>query len=151
MSKNENLNIKEYSTEYLSLVGEKFSMLTIIEILPRERDKYGKLKPPRCICRCDCGKLSEKKIYDVINYNSLSCGCLRGKHGADKDTNTSASIIDSLAAIYYCKYPTTTCVRSSVHRLCCHECDRYKNCTQACGNTPEKCLAPIRDEMEKES
>ena len=41
------------------MVGEKLSMPTIIEILLRERDKYGKLKTTRCISRCACGEFGD--------------------------------------------------------------------------------------------
>ena len=86
----------------------------------------------------------------MANMNILSCGCLRGKHGVDRDENTPSSIIDALAAVYYCGYPTSTCVRSKTYHLCCHECDRFSGCTQACMNTPDKCKAPIRDDLDKE-
>ena len=138
---------KRQSKNYESLIGQKFSMLTIQAILPRERDSYGDLRPPRCRCICECGNTTVTRLYDVVNYNIVSCGCIRGKHGVDRDSNTPESIIDALAAIYYCSYPTTTCVRSGLHHLCCHECDRYDNCPQACMNTPEKCKAKLRDDM----
>ena len=138
------------SKDYTTLIGEKFGMLTITEILPRERDGRGDLKPPECLCECECGNISKHRLYDVANMNILSCGCLRGKHGVDRDENTPSSIIDALAAVYYCNYPTSTCVRSKTYHLCCHECDRFSGCSQACQNTPEKCKAPIRDDLEKE-
>ena len=136
--------------DFSNLIGEKFSMLTILEILPRRRDSYGDLVPPECLCLCECGNKCTRRLYDVINHNVLSCGCIRGKHGIDRNGNTPASIVDALAAIYYCNYPTKTCVRSSTHHLCCCECDRAKACPQACMNTPEKCQAQIRDDMKKE-
>ena len=37
------------SKDYSALIGEKFGMLTITEILPRERDGRGDLKPPECL------------------------------------------------------------------------------------------------------
>ena len=138
------------SKDYSTLIGEKFGMLTITEILPRERDGRGDLKPPECLCECECGNISKHRLYDVANMNILSCGCLRGKHGVDRDENTPSSIIDALSAVYYCGYPTSTCVRSKTYHLCCHECDRFSGCTQACMNTPDKCKAPIRDDLDKE-
>ena len=133
--------------DYSAFIGEKFGMLTILEILPRERDSYGDLIPPSCICLCDCGSKTKHRLYNVVNQNILSCGCMKGKHGVDRNGNTPASIVDALSAIYYCNYPTGTCVRSNTHRLCCHECDRKGGCPQACQNTPDKCGAQIRDDM----
>ena len=141
---------KKNGKDYSSIIGEKFSMLTILEVLPRERDSYGDLKPPECLCRCECGNISKHRLYDVVNLNIISCGCIRGKHGVDRNENTPSSIVEALSAVYYCNYPTGTCVRSKLHRLCCHECDRFSGCSQACQNTPEKCKAPLRDDLEKE-
>ena len=130
-----------------SLVGMKYNMLTIKEILPRERDENGLLKSASVLCECECGNLKKLRLYDVTCNNVLSCGCMRGKHCMIREENVPDSIIEALAAIYYCPYPTTTCVRSKKLHLCCHECERNANCPQACQNTIDKCNAAIRDDL----
>lgn len=129
-----------------SLVGLKFNRLTIIEILPRERDEKGLLKLPECVCVCDCGRSKRLRIYDVINNNVTSCGCMRGRRGIDRNVTNARVAVENLSALYYCPYTTSACVRSNVYHLCCHECDRVDNCSQACNNSPEKCHAKIRKE-----
>ena len=131
--------------DFSELVGCKYNYLTIKEILPRSRDKNGRLKSPECVVECDCGIVKTVRVYDVINSNILSCGCHRGKRGRERDTNVPGTILLELNAKLYCPYTTGQCVRSSKLHLCCRECDRMENCSVACISTPKGCGAKQRD------
>lgn len=126
------------------LIGSKYNFLTITEIVPRERDERGRLKPPECVVECECGTVKTCRIYDVVNSNILSCGCHRGKRGFERDKNVPATILMELNAKIFCPYTTPQCVRSSKLHLCCRECDRLENCPVACVSTPEGCGAKYR-------
>lgn len=53
-------------------------------------------------------------------------------------------VIDRLKPKYICANPTEKCIRSSMYRICCCECD--KPCKQ-CQNTPRKCGAKLKVEL----
>lgn len=63
--------------EPLNLKGQKYSMLTAIEMIDEREPSNGCAK---WVCKCDCGH------YTIVNSNSLrtgtvkSCGCLRRRH-----------------------------------------------------------------------
>ena len=135
---------KKQTRNYEELVGMTYNYLTVLEILPRARDKYGALERPRCKVRCVCGKVKEMRIYDVINNTIVSCGCKRGAKGADKNVEIPMSVVEALEAKYYCKYTTNSCVRSKKLHLCCFECDRYDSCSVACQSSPKGCGARLR-------
>jgi hypothetical protein len=57
-----------------SLIGRKFGLLTIREILPDEK----------CVCDCDCGSQGVIKLYhNVRTLHTKSCGCAALRHHAE--------------------------------------------------------------------
>lgn len=54
------------------ITGQKFGKLTAIKFLPTEGKKRS-----RWLCRCDCGNEKEVGVYNLTNYLTVSCGCLR--------------------------------------------------------------------------
>ena len=54
--------------------GKRYGWLLVLEEAPREPDK-----PPRWLCRCDCG--NEKIVHgtELRKGNAKSCGCRRRK------------------------------------------------------------------------
>jgi hypothetical protein len=57
-----------------SLVGRKFSGLSVIERTQKRHESSGK---PLYLCRCRCGK--EKLLQAASIYKTKSCGCLNAK------------------------------------------------------------------------
>lgn len=53
-------------------------------------------------------------------------------------------VIDRLKPKYICANPLEKCMRSSMYRICCCECD--KSCKR-CQNTPEKCGAKLKADL----
>lgn len=53
----------------LSLVGQKFGKLTVLSI--------NKRKKVYCICKCDCGKITQTRKDSLLNGHTKSCGCLQ--------------------------------------------------------------------------
>ena len=53
----------------LSLVGQKFGKLTVLNI--------NKRKKVYCICKCDCGKITQTRKDSLLNGHTKSCGCLQ--------------------------------------------------------------------------
>lgn len=54
-------------------VGTRVGRLTVLSIIPRERPRTFQ----KCVCRCDCGNISEKFIGNLAQGHTQSCGCLR--------------------------------------------------------------------------
>ena len=71
--------------DYKNLIGQRFGLLVVKEVLEREVDSGGYLKPARAMCKCDCGTLKSVKCNDLLSGKSLSCGCQKGNlHGEQK-------------------------------------------------------------------
>jgi hypothetical protein len=49
------------------LAGRRFGRLTVIEELPGRN----------CLCRCQCGRTSVKRLKHLVAGRTKSCGCLR--------------------------------------------------------------------------
>lgn len=56
--------------DYSHLVGQRFGMLTITELLPREMGRK-----PKARTRCQCGTVSDHVIVDLVRGKVKSCGC----------------------------------------------------------------------------
>lgn len=48
------------------LIGKKYAKLTILEI-----NKY------TATCKCDCGNITTKNLYNILAGNTKSCGCIK--------------------------------------------------------------------------
>lgn len=69
------------------LVGRRFGMLLVLELMPRT----GRLRDWRC--RCDCGKEKAIRGADLTHGRSRSCGCVspfRKTHGLSKTARYKA-------------------------------------------------------------
>jgi len=77
MSRNERVTIS---------VGDVFGMLTVIEELPRERDKSGRLHAVYKVS-CECGNTKVVRKERLISKKQplRACGCMRGRNGAKYD------------------------------------------------------------------
>jgi hypothetical protein len=53
------------------IVGKKFTRLTVLNLLPREKGVRLKAR-----CQCDCGNICVKKVMDLISGSTKSCKCL---------------------------------------------------------------------------
>lgn len=54
-------------------VGDKFSYLTILKEL------QSKNKKRRFLVKCQCGKIKEVSLANLLNGGTKSCGCMKGK------------------------------------------------------------------------
>jgi hypothetical protein len=84
-------NIKEGQ---ISLIGKKFSRLTIVDVLPRvvkKTDTGNIRKVDYALCRCDCGNEKVIELYSLKSKNTRSCGCLSKEIAASvcRKRNTS--------------------------------------------------------------
>ena len=61
-----------------NLTGTKFSRWTVIKL-----EKIIKSKN-FWLCQCDCGKLKELHLTEVIRNKIKSCGCFRKKYNFNK-------------------------------------------------------------------
>lgn len=52
-------------------VGKTYGRLTILELLPKEKDKSR-----RALCQCECGGFTITAVNNLKNEHTLSCGCL---------------------------------------------------------------------------
>src|SRR5215475_14839377 len=66
-------------------VGKRFGRLTILSVSKKK-------KGYRVLCRCKCGKTTNKNFINVISGGTKSCGCLwtetRHRHGGATRSNT---------------------------------------------------------------
>lgn len=68
---------------YISLVGERFTRLTVIKEVGKNH--YGIIY----LCRCDCGVEKEFTAVRLRTKNVKSCGCLRRDHAAQLNLGES--------------------------------------------------------------
>ena len=59
----------------LLLCGDKFGMLTIVNVVV-DRDSSG-VSRRRVVCLCDCGNISVPMKRKVLSGDTRSCGCMR--------------------------------------------------------------------------
>ena len=80
-------SVRNYSHEYQEVVkvisaGHVFGRLTVIDLThmpvsPSRAQAGRKLGARAARCRCECGRETVARIYDLERGNILSCGCLR--------------------------------------------------------------------------
>lgn len=59
--------------ERVKVVGKRFGHWVILEELP-DKD-YGNYSRRVVLCKCDCGKVKQRDLQNLVSGNSLSCGC----------------------------------------------------------------------------
>lgn len=62
-------------TRTKNLVGQKFGKLTVVELL-EDSNKFGRRVYK---CKCDCGNEINVPSNSLIEYHTLSCGCLKSQ------------------------------------------------------------------------
>ena len=60
------------------VIGKKFGLLTILDIF---KDKHNNTCRPVIMakCKCDCGKETTSRLYNIRENSTRSCGCLNIK------------------------------------------------------------------------
>ena len=53
------------------LIGQKFSQLTIIDIVKNDKTKL--------LCKCDCGNIKKMSKYSILKGKTKTCGCSKSK------------------------------------------------------------------------
>ena len=80
-------NLREWgigpNSRILDLTGKTFGELTAIKPAPRRNDRY-----TRWLCRCSCGNEIEVRTDFLTSGHTKSCGCQKGKLGADHTGET---------------------------------------------------------------
>lgn len=66
----------------LHFVGEAFSRLTVIELIPSPRDPEGKQDAGKAVCKCICGTIRTTHLSSLVSGKTKSCGCLKRDVGA---------------------------------------------------------------------
>ena len=71
------------------MVGEKFGKLTVLQLLPEDKEEYGKYSGKRVLVQCECGIVKSANMRSVSRGRTTSCGCARidkiTKHGYSRD------------------------------------------------------------------
>ncbi len=63
-----------------NLLNQKFSLLTVISLAPREKwGPNGKSTSQHWLCKCDCGGEKIIRGTHLIRGDTISCGCVRKK------------------------------------------------------------------------
>ena len=57
-----------------NFVGQRFGNLVVMENGTKENGR-------RCVCKCDCGKETTARPWDLIHKFKLSCGCRKTENG----------------------------------------------------------------------
>lgn len=68
--------------EYLDITGQKFSMLTAMWPITRNRHHH-----TVWLCSCECGNYAPVVLAQLRNQESKSCGCLKIQHCRDRATH----------------------------------------------------------------
>jgi 5-methylcytosine-specific restriction endonuclease McrA len=105
------------------LIGKKFGMLTIKEIIRKRGEK------PIAICICDCGNSCERILYNLKNANyEQSCGCLNRKDltGMKFGKLTVIKEIDCIKK----RYANSDKIHTLRRWLCKCECGKMKKVLQ---------------------
>lgn len=55
------------------LIGQRFGMLTVIK---STYNNLGTGKPPKCLCKCDCGNEKYIASNSLVTKATKSCGCI---------------------------------------------------------------------------
>ncbi|OFO01906.1 helix-turn-helix domain-containing protein [Streptococcus sp. HMSC070B10] len=95
---------KENILKYQELIGQKFQRLTVIKLTgPKKKENVSRTYS-YAICRCECGRICEVEIFNLLKGKNYSCGCLAleksrdlgAKFGRDRKTREKARISNIL-------------------------------------------------------
>lgn len=70
-------------TSFRSLVGQRFGLLTVLNLNVEKSNPKLKIYT----CKCDCGTIKDFNSKNLVSGDSQSCGCLRISHGELKIKN----------------------------------------------------------------
>lgn len=71
------MKTERFKNKAKDLTGKRFGNLTAL--YPTERRRGGSVV---WVCRCDCGKLCDAAVNDLVQDNKKSCGCIKKTHPA---------------------------------------------------------------------
>lgn len=78
---------------FISLIGHKFNMLTVIAYAGRvKKDQFW-------YCKCDCGGISRTKSYNLKTAKTKSCGCMVAEW-ASKRSKTHGNTVNENKVMY---------------------------------------------------
>ena len=126
----------------ISLVGEKFGYLEVLEELPRQKNQ----RQVRYLCRCHCGNTIETTAA-CLRGGKKSCGCINStrkklrileEEKARAEREVIKEKLRNIRAAEKCEFRNNFC-KLSKRGLCCHQCEKKDACPDMCLNTPEKC------------
>ena len=129
-------------TAKISLVGERFGYLEVLEELPRQKNQ----RQIRYLCRCRCGNTVETTAA-CLRGGKKSCGCIMAKkkefrileeEKARAEREIIREKLRNIRVAEKCMFRNNFC-RLSKSGLCCHQCKEKATCPDMCLNTPEKC------------
>lgn len=89
-------------TQRENLVGKKFGHLTVIDMLPYEKNKRTK-----CLCQCDCGTTNITIQANHLKAGEIqSCGCImsRGEEKITAILNKNNIVFEKQKIFKDCKY-----------------------------------------------
>lgn len=135
------------------LTGVRFGRLLVVKQI--EKDPVQGIM---WLCKCDCGTMC-KVSGNGLRSGKGSCGCARRGGSVtqrrlaeiaatrresfaelEKGYKDTPSIVVQLNAKWMCPHPVEKgCMRNSVAKLCCCECDKREHCELACKNRPNLC------------
>lgn len=87
-----------------NIIGQKFSMLTVIERLPNKL--IGGIRRANWLCQCDCGNFTQVLGISLRTGYIKSCGCLNHSHGERLMNN----YLSNLGVNYIPQYVSTDLV-----------------------------------------
>lgn len=94
-------------TKHISIIGEKFNLLTVIGVNRIERLKKGSDNRNRTRiyynCVCDCGNKHVASSMSLKNGQVKSCGCLKLKIYESKKKTNRYEFFDNYVVGYDCK------------------------------------------------
>jgi len=86
------------------LIGKRFGKLLVISLDAEKRKKSG-LRIWNCIC--DCGRETKADTGNLLFGSKKSCGCSRGRPGADHYNYIGVRKIDGYIYVYKANHPRT--------------------------------------------
>jgi hypothetical protein len=69
----------KHKKAYKQLVGNKYGLLTVLEIFQEEKNEDNRTNM-WAKCLCDCGKIKNIKAVNVKHKRTTSCGCDRSRY-----------------------------------------------------------------------
>jgi len=96
----------------IDITGEKFGRLTALKMV------YEPGKDSMVECRCDCGNVTTKLVYNLRSGNTKSCGCLALEHNSEQGKRVIQKMIAARRRHGMSKTPTYAAWRDAKNRCC---------------------------------